>query len=127
MNHLGHEEANLRVQLTWRFQEQGHPAPAVAVQQMRDDGHNWDQMLPITEEVRKLCRTCLGNDTMKKGFHPLINITARYLWGHIQMYLIPMAVTSTKGNKFFLHVLDVASGYSSLRAIPATDAKTVAA
>ncbi|KNC84814.1 hypothetical protein SARC_02989 [Sphaeroforma arctica JP610] len=38
INHPGQEEANRRVQLTWQF----HPAPAVTVQQMRDDGYNWD-------------------------------------------------------------------------------------
>ncbi len=80
----------------------------------------------MATEVKRQCGDCLGQYTLRKGFHPMISITAQYPWDHIQVDYMPMPLESKRKNKFILHVLDIASGYSILRATPDKTEETTA-
>lgn len=104
----------------------GHYGSEAIVQRIRkDEGMNWPYIIKDALEIVKQCATCQKFMIARRGYNPLKPLYCYTPGWHYQMDLCgPFPVTSSK-NTYILVLLDVATRFVVLRAIPDKSAKTV--
>jgi hypothetical protein len=104
---------------------QGHFGSDYVFKKLWAAGFYWPQMKRQCIEFVAGCMPCARYNVGKRGFHPLIPIHAMYPFDHISMDLADFP-TSESGNNFLLVIVDLATMFCLLRALPNKTALTVA-
>jgi len=104
----------------------GHFGAEAIVQALRDDGLTWPTMKKEAIELVKQCQDCQRFNITKYGFHPLRSIHAELPGDHWAIDLAGPLVTSNNANHYLLVMVDIATRFVILRAIPDKQAVTIA-
>ena len=91
------------------------------------NGHWWPAMRGTIQERIRECIPCLRFTIAKRGFDPATAITAGCPFDHVQIDTKVGLTESKDGMTAFLCVVDVCTSFVLLRALPNTQAATIAA
>jgi hypothetical protein len=117
--------AGQRQKLLEQAHVQGHFGADYVFKKLWAAGYYWPQMKKECIEFVAACMPCARYNVGKRGFHPLRSIHAMFPFDHLAMDLADLP-TSTSGCNFLLVVVDLATMFCLLRAIPDKTALTVA-
>jgi transposase InsO family protein len=104
----------------------GHFGRDALLNQVRRAGFTWPTIAADAQKLIASCPDCQRYNIARKGFHPLRSIHAELPMDHIAIDLAGPFPTSLLGNHYLLVVIDIATRYVFLRALPDKRAQTVA-
>ena len=96
------------------------------IKRLWDLGYYWTGLRKMCQAITKNCASCLRHNISRSGFHPLKTIDAVYPFDHLSIDLLGPLKTSEDGNNFVIVLVDIASRFCLLKAIPDKTAVTIA-
>jgi transposase InsO family protein len=116
-----------KLQLIDAEHQRGHFGRDSIYRTLYRNGHWWPAMRGTIQERIRECIPCLRFTIAKRGFDPATAITAGCPFDHVQIDTKVGLTESHDGMTAFLCVVDVCTSFVLLRALPNTQAATIAA
>ena len=104
----------------------GHFGSDAILNAIKRKGIYWLTLRKDADELIKACIPCQRHNITTKGYNPLKPVLATLPGDSWGIDLAGSFTTSTKGNKYLFVMIDIATKYHVLRAIPDKTAVTVA-
>jgi transposase InsO family protein len=115
-----------RNKLLLREHSKGHFGAEAILHALKRQGIYWLDLKKDAIELIKSCIPCQRHNIIRKGYNPLRPVLATLPGDSWGIDLTGPFVTSRKGNHYLLVMIDIASKFYVLRAIPDKTAVTVA-
>jgi hypothetical protein len=104
----------------------GHFGREAIFRSLLNKGYWWSSMRDEIQAVVNNCDACTRYTVVKSGYNPVQPITATAPWDHIQIDCSVHLPASPDGYTAILHMIDVFTGLTILRAVKSTSADTIA-
>ena len=104
----------------------GHFGADAMVNAIHEDGVTWPTMKKEAVELVQQCIDCQRFNITRQGFHPLKSIHVELPGDHWAIDLVGPFPTSYNTNHYLLVMVDIATRFVLLRAIPDKKATTIA-
>lgn len=85
----------------------------------------WPTMRSDIDKLLSNCAPCQRYNVIQHGYHPLTTITAELPFDHIAIDLAQGPITTTRGNNYFLVLVDVCTRFCLLKPLQTKSAKEV--
>jgi len=123
------EIQDLELRRTYMYrahQSGGHLGGVAMVKQIQSaTGGTWSTILKDCKQEVAICLPCQRYNVSRHGYHPPKNVNALLPFDHLQLDLKEMPL-SNSGNKYYLVLIDIATRFIFLRAIPDKGKFTIA-
>lgn len=103
----------------------GHFATEAMINALKRQGIYWSNMKNEASELVKSCTQCQRHNITQKGYNPLRPILATLPGDSWGVDLTGPFITSKRGNNYLLVMIDIATKYYVLKAIPDKSTATV--
>lgn len=104
----------------------GHYGIEAILHALKRKGIYWTNLKSQANDLVQACVQCQRHNITRKGYNPLRPVTATLPGDSWGIDLTGPFITSTKGNEYLLVMIDIASKFYILRAIPDKSAATIA-
>lgn len=104
----------------------GHFGVEAMMHALKRKGIYWTSLKSQANDLIQACIQCQRHNITRKGYNPLRPVTATLPGDSWGIDLAGPFTTSTKGNEYLLVMIDIASKFYVLRAIPDKSAATIA-
>jgi transposase InsO family protein len=108
-----------------RLHNFGHFGAQAIIQAAHKEGIHWTNLSKDALETVKSCTSCHRYNIAKKGYNPLRPIYAYLPHDHLSIDMTGPFTVSLKGNTYLLVVVDVATRFTILRALPDKKSDTI--
>ena len=115
-----------RHELLLHEHSKGHFGAEALMNALKRQGIYWTKLKEDAIELIKACIQCQRHNITQKGYNPLRPVLATLPGDSWGIDLASPFTTSTRGNEYLLVMIDIASKFHFLRAIPDKSAATVA-
>jgi len=104
----------------------GHFGVEAILHALKRKGIYWNNLKNQANDLIKACIQCQRHNITRKGYNPLRPVTATLPGDSWGIDLAGPFTTSSRGNEYLLVMIDIASKFYVLRAIPDKSAATIA-
>lgn len=115
-----------RIKLLSREHSKGHFGVQAILQALKRNGIYWLNLKKDANELIQACIPCQRHNIIQKGYNPLRPVLATLPGDSWGIDLAGPFTTSIRGNNYLLVMIDIASKFYILRAIPDKSALSVA-
>ena len=120
------EDLELRSKIMGRAHMHGHFGAAEMARTIRSSTRTtWPNLVKDCQAVVSACHPCQSYNIGKMGYHPPKNLLALMPFDHISVDLKQMPL-STRGNSYYLLVIDIATRFVFLRELASKSTYSVA-
>ena len=104
----------------------GHLGAKALINRVHEMGYTWPALRREAEEYIQACRSCQRFIVARKGYHPLVNVTAEEPMAHVGIDLAGPLPETPRGNIYLLVLICLFTRFIFLVALPNKEASTIA-